>query len=240
MSKRHRQSVKASKRKRQEARQPKKRAPYLPYVIVVIVAGALVAALFVVSLGGSSPESVEAAYPPGYTAPEQGDADAPVEFVIWGDFQCPFCKRFETETLPRIRANYVDSGQVKLVWRNFEHYGRESEDAATGAYCAGEQDKFWDYHDTLYTNQGGINSGSFSNSRLVQFAEENQLDIATFEACQTRFKYDAVLSADFNLGRNQGVTGTPGFFVNGQYVSGAQPYEVFAGIIDSEIIAAGP
>ena len=239
MSKRHRQSVKASKRKRQEARAPK-RAPYLPYVIVVAVAGALVAALFVVTLSGSGTGDVEAVYPPGYTAPVEGDPDAPVEFVMWGDFQCPFCKRFETETLPRIRANYVETGQVKLVWRNFEHYGRESQDAAVAAHCAGEQGGFWEYHDTLYRIQGGINSGAFSPSRLLQLAQDHELDIPAFEACQTQFKYDAVLAADYGLGRSQGVTGTPGFFVNDQYISGAQPYEVFAGIIDSEIIAAGP
>ncbi len=238
MSKRHRQSVKASKRKRQEARQPK-RAPYLPYVIVVAVAGALVAALFVVSLGGSGTGDVEAAYPPGYTAPVQGDPDAPVEFVIWADFQCPFCQRFELQTLPRIRAEYVDTGKVKFVWRNFVNYGRESQDAAVAAYCAGEQDGFWEYHDALYANQGGINSGAFSGPRLLRFAEEQQLDIPTFEACQNQTKYDAVLSADYSVGRSQGVTGTPGFFINGQYVAGAQPYEVFASIIDNELIAAG-
>ncbi|MCH7810373.1 MAG: DsbA family protein [Chloroflexi bacterium] len=240
MSKRHRQSVKASKRKRQEARHPRRRAAYLPYVIVVAVAGALVAALFVVTLGGSGTEDVEAAYPVGYTPPVQGDPDAPVELVMWGDFQCPFCKRFEVETLPRIRSEYVDTGKVKLVWRNFEHYGRESEDAAVAAYCAGEQGQFWEYHDTLYRVQGGINSGAFSPPRLIQLAQEHQLDIASFEACQSQFKYDAVLSADYNRGISQGVTGTPGFFVNDEYISGAQPFEVFASVIDNELIAAGP
>ena len=239
MSKRHKQSVKASKRKRQDARRPRRFTAYLPYVIVVVVAGALIVALFAVSFGGSGTENVEAAYPPGYTAPEEGDPNAPVELVMWGDFQCPFCKRFEVETLPRIRAEYVNSGQVKLVWRNFEHYGRESQDAAVAAHCAGEQDEFWEYHDTLYRVQGGINSGAFSPPRLLQLAQEQQLDIPTFEACLTQFKYDAVLAADFSLGRSQGVTGTPGFFVNDQYISGAQPFEVFAGIIDSEVIAAG-
>ena len=239
MSKRHRQSVKTSKRKRQDARRPRRFIAYLPYVIVVVVAGALIVALFAVSFGGSGTENVEAAYPPGYTAPEEGDPNAPVELVMWGDFQCPFCKRFEVETLPRIRAEYVNSGQVKLVWRNFEHYGRESQDAAVAAHCAGEQDEFWEYHDTLYRVQGGINSGAFSPPRLLQLAQEQQLDIPTFEACLTQFKYDAVLAADFSLGRSQGVTGTPGFFVNDQYISGAQPFEVFAGIIDSEVIAAG-
>ena len=239
MTKRHRQSVKASKRKRQEARHPSRRT-YVPYVIVVVVAERLVAARAVGSLGGRGTETAEAAEPPGYAAPVQGDPAAPVELVMWGDFQCPFCKRFETETLPRIRSEYVDTGQVKLVWRNFEHYGRESQDAAVAAHCAGEQGEFWEFHDTLYRVQGGLNSGAFSPSRLLQLAQDHELDIPAFEACQTQFKYDAVLAADYGLGRSQGVTGTPGFFVNGQYISGAQPFEVFAGIIDSEIIAAGP
>ena len=239
MSKRHRQSVKASKRKRQEARHPRRSAAYLPYVIVVIVAGALIAALFVVSLGGSGTENVEAAYPPGYTAPVQGDPNAPVEFVMWGDFQCTFCKRFETETLPRLRTEYVDTGKVKFIWRNFANYGQESDAAAVAAYCAGEQGKFWEYHDTLYRNQSGYNSGAFSPSRLNQFADDLSLDTALFQSCLSRPKYDAVLSADYSVGRGQGVQGTPGFFLNGQYVAGAQPFETFAAIIESELAAAG-
>ncbi len=239
MSKSHRQSVKASKRKRQEARRPKRRAPYLPYLIVVVVAGALIAALFVISLGSSGPGGVEAAYPAGYTAPTQGDPDAPVEFVMWGDFQCTFCKRFETQTLPRLRADYVDTGKVKFVWRNFAHYGKESEDAAVAAYCAGEQGQFWEYHDTLYRNQGSYNSGAFGTSRLNRFADDLSLDSAAFQACLARPKYDAVLSADYGVGRGQGVQGTPGFFVNGEYVSGAQPYETFVRIIEAELAASG-
>ena len=239
MSKSHRQSVKASKRKRQESRRPKRRAPYLPYVIVTLVAGALIAALFVISLGSSGPGDVEAAYPAGYTAPTQGDPDAPVEFVMWGDFQCTFCKRFETQTLPRLRADYVDTGKVKFVWRNFANYGQESEDAAVAAYCAGEQGQFWEYHDTLYRNQSGYNSGAFGRARLNQFADDLSLDSAAFQSCLTRPKYDAVLSADYSVGRGQGVQGTPGFFINGEYVAGAQPFEAFAAIIESELAAAG-
>ena len=239
MSKSHRQSVKASKRKRQEARRPKRSAPYLPYLIVVVAAGALIAVLFVVTLGSSGPGNVEAAYPPGYTAPVEGDPNAPVEFVMWGDFQCTFCKRFETQTLPRLRAEYVDTGKVKFVWRNFANYGRESEDAAVAAHCAGEQGEFWEYHDTLYLNQGGYNSGAFSQARLNQFAVDLSLDTASFQSCLSRPKYGAVLAADHDVGRDQGVRGTPGFFVNGQYVAGAQPYETFAGIIESQLAAAG-
>ncbi len=239
MSKSHRQSVKASKRKRQEARRPKRRAPYLPYVIVVAVSVALIGALFVISLGDSGSDQAEAAYPVGYTPPVQGDPDAPVEFVMWGDFQCTFCGRFEKQTLPRLRTEYVDTGKVKIVWRNFANYGQESTDSAIAAYCAGEQDKFWEYHDTLYRNQNGYNNGAFAASRLNQFAEDLSLDAALFQSCLTRPKYDAVLSADYSVGRGQGVTGTPGFFLNGQYVAGAQPYEAFAAIIEAELDAAG-
>ena len=239
MSKRHKQSVKASKRKRQDARRPKRRAPYLPYLIVVVVAGALVAGLFVISLGSSGPGNVQAAYPPGYSPPVEGDPDAPVEFVMWGDFQCTFCKRFETQTLPLIREEYVETGKVKFVWRNFANYGQESNDAAIAAHCAGEQDEFWAYHDTLYQNQSGYNTGAFSGSRLIQFADELSLDTDIFQSCVNRPKYDAVLSADYGVGRDQGVRGTPGFFVNGEYIAGAQSFETFAGIIEAELDAAG-
>ena len=82
-------------------------------------------------------------------------------------------------------------------------------------------------------------SGAFGPARLNQFAEDLSLDTALFQSCLNRPKYDAVLAADYGVGRGQGVQGTPGFFVNGQYVSGAQPYETFAAIIEGELAAAG-
>ena len=215
--------VKDAKRRRARERAAVRsaRGRILPYLGIVGAAVGMVGAFFLISAGGSS-GGVASAYPAGYAAPVQGDANAPVEIVMFGDFQCPSCKRFETETLPQIRSAYVDQGKVRFVWRNFEHYGEESVAAARAAHCAGEQGKFWEYHDTLYRNQRGIGSGAFSRSNLLAFAQELGLQSGGFTSCLDGIKYDGVLAGDYGLARDEGVNGTPGFFINGQYVASAQ------------------
>jgi len=200
---------------------------------------ALVAALFLVSTGGDqSTSEVQASYPAGYNPPAMGLESAPVEMVMWGDFQCPFCRRFELTTLPDLIERYVDTGQVRFVWRNFENYGPESHDAAVAAYCAGEQDKFWDYHQTLYENQRGVNSGVFVKPNLQRFADQHGLETAPFNTCIEGISYDAVISADKKLGRSEGVNGTPTFFINGEMIVGAQPTETFVGLIEAALLDA--
>lgn len=195
----------------------------------------MIGAFFLISAGGSSSTDVASSYPAGYSPPVQGDPTAPVEIVMFGDFQCPSCKRFETETLPQLRALYVNEGEVRFVWRNFEHYGAESVAAATAAHCAGEQDKFWEYHDILYRNQRGIGSGAFSDANLQGFAEQAGLQSGAFTSCLNGFKYESVLAGDFRMARDAGINGTPGFLINGQYVAGAQPFDTFESIIDAEL-----
>jgi protein-disulfide isomerase len=198
----------------------------------------MVGAFFLISAGGGSSTDSASAYPPGYSPPVQGDSAAPVEMVMYGDFQCPSCKSFETVSLPELRARYVDQGKVRFVWRNFEHYGEESVAAAKAAHCAGEQGKFWEFHDVLYRNQRGIGSGAFSRTNLLAFAEQLNLKAGRFGTCLDSPKYDGVLAGDYNMARDQGVNGTPGFFINGQYVAGAQPLNTFVSIIDAALAKA--
>ncbi len=232
-----RTQTKEAKRRRAKAR---RRAPwrsFLPYAIVGSLAAAAIIALFIVSTGGSS-DRAEASYPPGYGPPTIGDASAPVEVVMWGDFQCPFCRRFDLTTLPELKQEYFDTGKARFVWRNFVNYGVESEDAANAAYCAGEQGKFWEYHAHLYDNQQGINHGSFSRANLERFAGEVGLDVGAFNVCTRTPKYNPVLAADKEMGRGQNVTATPSFFINGQMVVGAQPAETFKAMIENALARA--
>lgn len=239
MSKQSKQVREAKQRRaREKAAVRAARGRIWPYLGIVAAAVGMVGAFFLISAGGGSSGDVTSAYPAGYAAPVQGEPNAPVEVVMFGDFQCPSCKRFETEVLPQLRARYVDQGKVRLVWRNFEHYGEESVAAAKGAHCAGEQGKFWEYHDLLYRNQRGIGSGAFNRSSLVGFANELGLKSGSFTSCLDGFKYDGVLAGDYQLARDEGVNGTPGFFINGQYVAGAQPFDTFAAIIDGELAKA--
>jgi len=232
-------SARAAKAKRQRVARQADWWRHWPYVAVGGVAVALVAALFLVSTGGDpSTSEVEASYPVGYTPPAIGSESAPVEMVMWGDYQCPFCRRFELTTLPELIERYVDTGQVRFVWRNFERYGAESQESAVAAHCAGEQDRFWEYHQTLYENQSGINTGVFVQANLQRFADELGLEPAAFSACIEGLGYDAVISADKKLGRSEGVNGTPTFFINGEMIVGAQPTETFIGLIESALIGA--
>ena len=95
-----------------------------------------------------------------------GKSDAPVTVIEFADFQCPFCERFYKDAEKGIIENYVKSGKVKFVFRNYAFLGPESNIAAEGAYCANEQGKFWEYHNFLFDNQGPENSGTFSKENL--------------------------------------------------------------------------
>lgn len=232
-------AARAAKGKRQRAARKANWLRHWPYFVFGSAAVGLVASLFFIGIGsGPTTSEVEASYPAGYTPPTAGSDSAPVELVMWGDFQCPFCQRFELTTLPELMDLYVDTGKVKFVWRNFENYGRESQDAAVAAYCAGEQGKFWDYHQTLYENQRGTNTGAFDPVNLQRFADELGLDRAAFDTCLGGISYDAVISADKKLGRSQGVSGTPTFFINGEKTVGAQPTETFILLIESALSEA--
>ena len=194
---------------------------------------AIVAALFFVTAGGSG----SSAHPVGYEPPTLGAADAPVEFVMWEDFQCPFCKRFEAETFPALAEQFVDSGQVRFVWRNFQRYGSESTDSGIASYCAGEQGKFWEYKDVVFQNQQGIQTGVFSEDNLRRFAIDLGLDIAAYENCFANNGgiYLEAMAADRSLAQSQGVNGTPAFFINCRLVSGAQPTSAFEAFISNAL-----
>lgn len=243
MSKRSRVSIRRANRKQPAKLRKGVNWPrYWPYFIVAVVAAGLIGALFLISGGGNS-EGGDAslAYPVGYQPPVQGSADAPVEMVMWEDFQCPFCRRFSLNTIRELRSQYVDTGKMKLVWRNFQRYGQESTDAGVAAYCAGEQGKFWEYHDSLFAHQRGIQVGSFTKASLRQFAGDLRIDVNAFDACVVTNvdKYRQVLRSDFDAARSQDVSGTPTFFINGQLVVGAQPTETFVSVIEAKLRQAG-
>lgn len=230
-----------AKKKRARSRRRRGWASAAPYVLVVGLAAGIAAALFLVSAGGGGSDGAAASHPPGYTPPTLGEASAPVEFVLWEDFQCPFCKRFTLNTFPDLKRRFVDTGKVRFVWRNFQRYGSESFDSGVAAYCAGEQGKFWEYKETLFEHQRGIQTGAFSRSNLGQFARDLGLDVVAYNECfdgRSEYYLD-IMAADRALARDQGVNGTPSFFINGELVVGAQPTETFVNIIESKLRQAG-
>ena len=165
-----------------------------------------------------------------------GNPDASVAVVEFADFQCPFCGRFFSDAGKQIIDTYIKTGKVKFVYRNFAFLGDESEWAAQAAECAGDQRKYWQYHDYLFTHQNGENQGAFSKDHLKEFAGHiTGLDVATFGTCLDSDKYAEKVKKDTEVGRNVGVSGTPTTFVNGKLVSGAQPFSVFKPLIESAL-----
>jgi protein-disulfide isomerase len=169
-----------------------------------------------------------------------GSASAPVTLIEYGDYQCPFCAEFFAQTESQIIQNYVNSGKVKMVFRNFAFLGAESTAAAAAAECANDQNKLWAYHDALYSSKvadeakGGTEDDGFYNRALfLKLAQQVGLDVPTFTTCIDTGKDSTVVAQEKGAAANDGVNSTPTFFINGQEISGAQPYTVFQSAIDS-------
>jgi protein-disulfide isomerase len=168
-----------------------------------------------------------------------GDANAPATIDVFEDFQCPACRRFTESTEPLIIQNLVSTGNARYV---FHHYpfldgdgvgSGESDQAANASMCANEQDKFWEMHSILFANWNGENKGAFSNRRLQAMAESIGLDMDAFNSCFNANKYEAEIQADFELGGNMGVSGTPTVFVNGQRVGAPGQVPSYQDIADA-------
>jgi len=133
---------------------------------------------------------------------------------------------------PELVQRYINNGTLRLEWHDFPYLGKESRRAAIAARAAHEQGKFWEYHDILYQNQKGENSGSFSDENLVAFAEEAGLDVEHFEEALESGKYENVVEEDFREAQEAGIQGTPSFLINGRTLVGAQPVETFSQAIE--------
>jgi len=191
---------------------------------------------FVKSLRSQAKVAVYLKAPPVYRAevsvagaPFKGPEAAPVTIVEVTDFHCPYCKRVQP-TLNEVLLKYPD--KVKLVFRDFpiDQLHPNARKAAEAARCANEQGKFWPYHDKLMA--GGTDA---SPEKLKEYAKELELDAGAFEQCLASGKYRAAVQKDVDEGTRLGVNGTPAFFINGRMLSGAQPTDAFAKVIDEEL-----
>jgi protein-disulfide isomerase len=175
-----------------------------------------------------------------------GNPDAKITIIEFSDFQCPFCARFHTQTLPLILDEYIEQGKVKLVFRDFpiQSIHPNALPASVAAECANEQGKFREMHDKLFDNQNQWNRQETVDalSLFSQYATEMNLDQETFDSCLTNGKYIKEIQKDLEDGQNYGVSGTPGFFVGNDQIGyvelkGAQPFESFKKIIDAQLDA---
>ncbi len=259
------------KSKRQERRERMARQEKRNRLIVIGVIA--VGALFVV-LAFAVPAIQQATRPPSTPAPvvavnpgdhpnakdnSMGDPNAPITIEEFSDFQCPYCEQFHQNTEPSLRQYYIDTGKVHFVYRSMGNWvsdnvarqggpgSTESQDAALAAYCAGDQNKFWDMHAYLFGNVVGENEGSFTPTRLKEIAAKAGLNMDQFNSCFDSGKFKDRVKQDGQDGQTAGVTGTPSFLmtytVNGQkkseLIEGAQPFNVFQQKLEAALTAIG-
>jgi protein-disulfide isomerase len=241
------------KSKRQERREKIKRQEMRNRLLAIglSVVGVLFIALVIISTRQPTAEvvAIDAGTHPNANDNSMGATDAPILIEEFSDFQCPYCKSFHEGTEPQLRQYYIDTGKVRFVYRSMGNFvsdniarstGRpattESRDAALAAYCAGDQNKFWDMHAYLFgNNMEREDVGAFSDKRLEQIAAKAGLDLEQFNSCYDSGKFEDRVKQDGKDGEAAGVKGTPGFLVsytvNGEkktkLIEGAQPFTVF-------------
>jgi protein-disulfide isomerase len=165
-----------------------------------------------------------------------GDPGAPVKIVEYADFQCPYCVRYWQDTEPQIIAQYVKTGKVLYEYHSVGAFlGDESAAAAEAAYCAGDQGKFWEYRDALFSHWTGENVGDFTNDKLQQYAATIGLDQTGFDNCLSGGKYADRLNQDVIDAQSAGIRATPSFVINGKLIEGAQPFPVFQEAIEAAL-----
>ena len=191
---------------------------------------------FIRSLRAQSNVVINLKAPPIYrapvsagSAPIRGSANAEVTIIEFSDFHCPYCKQVQP-TLKRILSDF--GSRVRLAYRDFplDQLHPNARKAAEAARCANDQGKFWEFHDKLYS--GSVDA---SPETLGRLAKESDMNVVMFQECVATGKHRPGIDKDVQEAISMGVTGTPAFFINGRLVSGAQPYESFASIIQSEL-----
>jgi len=173
-------------------------------------------------------------------SPILGDPLAPITIVEFGDYQCHQCYNWFHDTKPMITRDYIETGKANLVFVDFAFLGKDSPKAAQATYCADDQNMYWEYHNSLYTFQESkIDNGWANSERLKSFAFNLNLDMTLFDECLDSEKYSKRVQYNSQQARDNGVRGTPGFFIVGpdgqEQLGGAQPFSVFKRILDSMI-----
>ncbi len=174
-----------------------------------------------------------------------GDTEAPITLVEYGDFKCPSCNEFHQGVGKQLRDQYVDSGQLKIEFRNFPFIGPDSGRAARASYCANDLGLFSEYHDKVYDflwksyyTQGDLNAefrDVLTSDQISRIMGDSIEDGKSFEACINSDDYNRFIDADLLLGAEDGITGTPGFVIAEQTITGPSNYNTFKTLIEIEL-----
>jgi len=176
--------------------------------------------------------------------PFLGEKNAPVTIIEFSDFQCPFCRRHYSQTYSQLKSEYIATGKVKYVYRDFPlSFHEGAQPYAEAAECAAEQNKYWELHDKIYDEQNKQGQGTVpypGQETVLQWAGEIGLDTGKLKLCIESGKYTKEVQKDFTEGASYGVTGTPSFFIGNDkkgyvQVEGAQPFSAFQSAIDAAL-----
>lgn len=171
--------------------------------------------------------------------PYRGNSGASVAIVEYSDFQCPYCARYVQEIYPKIEQDYIKTGKIRYLFRDFPlPIHPQAMQAAEAARCAGEQGKFWEMHDRLFSNQSAL-----SIDDLPKHAQALGLEPAKFNECMASGKYARAIRGIMSGAERMGVNGTPAFLIgtvssNGDVISssnlilGVETYETFKSVLD--------
>mgnify|MGYP003965075199 CR=1 FL=1 len=163
-----------------------------------------------------------------------GNVNAPIEIIEFSDYQCSYCQRFHVSTFPDLKENYIDTGKVKFIYRDYPlTFHANAMPAAAAAECAGDQDMYYEMQDVIFVNLNEWSSSPEADQLFATYATELGLDIAEFESCYASEEVQEEIKGDMRDGITAGVRATPTFFINGQKLEGAQPYSVFESVLES-------
>ncbi len=227
-----------------ERRRSEQRRSQLKWIVYIVIGAVVVVVLLIVSNLARTATIGPVSTPLLRSYGQQsgnvlGDPNAPVKLIEVGDFQCPVCQAaFQTLEEPII-TTYVNSGKVSYTFEAINVIGPESIRSAEAAYCAGDQNKFWEYHDYLYSNQGAENGGSFSDDRLMQFAQLLGLDMNKFTPCFQNGETANRVTQAQAVATQYGINATPSFVVNGKVFVGLISLTEMQQAIDAALAAAG-
>ena len=167
--------------------------------------------------------------------PALGDPKARVTIIEFADYQCPYCRQFWRETFPRLKKEYIDTGKVRFIYRDYpQAVHQEAMLSAMAAECADDQGKYYEFHDKLFREQDrrGRDVVRFKAPDLKRWAADITLDTAAFNACLDEERHKDEVAKDFKDLEGLGFEGTPIFFVNGRALAGAHPFGTFQKVIE--------
>lgn len=223
--------------------------------LVIAIAVALIAIVIVVQRGASASGDEAVRDSSVYTGADReglavlerridgdpqalGPIDAPIALIVYSDYQCPYCARWTSDTLPEM-ATYADAGDLRIEWRDLNVFGPVSERAARAAHAAGEQGHYWAFHNALFADGEHRGERGLTEEALIELAVEMKLDSARFRADMNSHAARSTTAINAEEGLSIGLTSTPAFILDGQPMIGAQPTSVFVDAVEAALASRG-